>query len=176
MPTMVRNNQAGPTTFSDDSTGQKPVVWQGRGDNNRQDVRPIPDAFLESVAFQQALENGIFSVVESEQDRRAAQDAHRKQFQEQQRRQQQVSEALDERPDNDMFVLDCIGPKGKSGSVCGAQITLKSSEIGKTPPLCTQHSYLKAQFVPVETGRVVNGKPEVSWTRPRMGQPMKSGE
>jgi hypothetical protein len=174
MATMVRNHQAGPTTFSDDSTGQKPIVWQGSGDPNRQDVKPVPPAFLESVAFQEALECGIFSIVESDHDSAAIRAAHRAQFQAAQLRQQSVSEALEERPDNDILVLDCIGPEGKSGKVCGVQVTVKSSDQGTVPPLCTKHSYLKSQFVPMETDRVVAGRPEVTWTRPRMGQPMKS--
>src|ERR1700752_3298388 len=165
MPTMVRNNQAGPTTFSDDSTGQKPVVWQGRGDRNRQDVRPVHDALLESVAFQQALENGIFSIVQTEQERREAQDAHRRQFQQAQERQQSAGlDVLDQAPNNDIIVTDCIGPKGKSGQLCGEQVTLTAEQRGVVPPLCTRHTCLQSRFVPTETGKVVDGKPEVTWS------------
>lgn len=173
MPTMVRNHQAGPTTFSDDATGQKPVVWQGAGDVNRQDVRPIPDAFLESVAFLQAVENGIFSIIDSERDRTAIQDAHRRQFQAAQERQQSAgTEYFDSKPNEDIIVTSCIGPAGKTGKLCGETVTLTAQQRGNTVPLCIKHSYLKVQFIPTETGKVVDGKPEVTWSRPTLGQPL----
>jgi hypothetical protein len=177
MATMVRNRQPGPTTFSDDSTGQKPVVWQGRGDVNHQDVRPVPSAFLESVAFQQALETGIFEIVASDEEAARIREAHRAQFQSAQYKQQHLGDdVLDHQPDNDMLVKECIGPNGKSGKPCGEQVTVASRELNSAPPLCNKHRALRSQFVPVETGRVVAGRPEVMWTRPRLGQPVKSTE
>lgn len=175
MPTMVKNNQAGPTTFTDDSTGQKPVVWQGAGDRNRQDVRPIPDVFLESVAFQQALENGILSVVQSDAERAAAQAAHRRQFQEAQERQQNAGlNMIDESPNNDIVITSCLGPAGKSGNLCDEQVALTAEQRGTVPPLCNRHAYLKGKFVPTETGKVVDGKAEVTWSRPQLGQQLDS--
>lgn len=171
MPTMVRNNQPGPTTFSDESTGQKPVVWQGRGDPNRQDVRPVHDALLESVYFQQALENGVFSILDNDQERRAIQDAHRANFQAAQERRQHVGEEfIDAQPSQDIIVTECIGPKGHTGQLCGETVTLTAEQRGVVPPLCLRHIPLKPQFVATPTGKVVDGKPEVTWSRPKLGQ------
>lgn len=171
--TMVRNNQPGPTTFSDDSTKQKPVVWQGAGDPRGQDVKAVPPEFMESVHFLEALEVGIFSVVQTqaEVDRISAQ--HRQNFASAQHAQQNVSEKLlDQQPDNDLVLKECIGPKGRTGQMCGEAVTVKAADLHRMPPLCNKHKQLATKFIPTETDRFVNGKPEVVWRRPTMGQPL----
>lgn len=175
--TMVRNNQAGPTTFTDDSTGQKPVVWQGAGDPRGQDVRAVPKEFMESVNFLDALEVGIFSIVQDEREAQRAQQAHRDQFRRAQEAQQNVSERLlDQLPNNDLVLKECIGPKGKTGQMCGEAVTVKAIDLHRTPPLCAKHKQLSTQFIPVETDRIVSGKPEVTWSRPRLGQSITDGQ
>lgn len=173
MPTMVRNNQPGPTTFSDDSTGQKPVVWQGRGDRNHQDIRPVHDALFESVAFQTALQNGVFSIVQSEQERQQVQAAQRAVFLAAQERQQHAGEEfIDAKPSQDIIVTECVGPKGQTGQSCGETVTLTAEQHNSIPPLCTRHTYLEDQFVAAPTGQVVDGKAEVTWSRPKLGRPL----
>lgn len=165
--TMVRNHQPGPAVFADDSTGHKPVVWQGAGDMNNQDVRAVPEALLESVYFQDALEKGIFSIVESKQESTRIREAHRASWQAaEERRATAGQEALDASPDEDLVMLSCLGPAGRgTNKLCGQELTVKSAQRDKVPPLCNKHQYLKSQFIPTDTGRIVNGKSEVSWSR-----------
>lgn len=172
--TMVRNQQPGPTVFGDDSTGLKPVVWQGTGDPNGGDVKPVPDPLFESVQFQSALAYGIFSVVEDPAEQRRIQESKRQQFQEAEQQRQNISTAvLDTPEDNDILMKECIGPSGNSGKLCGETVQIRANKVNDAPPLCQKHGYLKSQFVPQETDRIVGGKPEVVWVRMTVGSPEK---
>lgn len=170
MPTnLVRNNQAGPSVFTDDRLKQQ-VEWQGSGDPNGLDIQPVPDDMLDSVHFQRAVVRGIFSIEEGTEKADEIFAMHRREWEDRQDRANDAGkEALDLVQDKDELVLSCIGPKGHTGELCGEQVLVKSAKRNEAPPLCAKHQNLKPKFLPEESGRIVNGKPEVVWRRATVG-------
>lgn len=169
MPTtLVRNNQPGPTVFSDGDKQQ--VEWQGSGDPNGLDIQPVPDVLFDHVQFQRSLTRGIFTVVDGDVTADEVYEQHRTEWEERQERQTNAGkEALELTQNNDMIVLKCIGPKGHTGENCGEDVTVKDAQRNDAPPLCPKHLQLKGKFLPEESGRIINGKPEVVWRRVSLG-------
>lgn len=163
-PTMIRNTMPGPTVFTDDSKNS--VEWAGAGDENGGDVQPVPESFIGNVSFQQALTRGIFAVEDADEEIEKILKAHRDQWQARIDRQRNASkEALETPQDEDVLMLECIGPAGHSGEMCKEPVAVKSKLRNEKPPLCQKHSYLASQFISEQTDRMIGGKAEVVWRR-----------
>lgn len=167
--TLVRNTQPGPTVFTDDKVGH--VEWQGADDPNSLDIQPVPDEMLDNVQFQQAVVRGILVIEQDTEKSLEIFASHKAEWEVRRDRQANAANEQVERPqDNDTLILDCLGPKGKSGEICGEPVAVKSAKQFDEPALCPKHYSLKSQFVPQETGKHVNGQAEIVWTRTVVGK------
>jgi hypothetical protein len=167
--TMIRNTQSGPTVFVAED-GQH-VEWEGAGDPNGLDIQPVPPTFVESVQFQRALTRGIFEIEMADDAVREALEKHRESWQARADMRRDASEQAIEKPqNNDTLMLDCMGPAGRgSTQLCKEPVPIRAAAVDTQPPLCPKHSYLKTQFTPEHTDRMIGGKQEVVWRRVRMG-------
>jgi hypothetical protein len=141
---MCQNQMPGPTVIAADAKRNYEVVFQGKGHPDGEDVQPIPDALLRTIAFQRAISRGVILVVEGA-DHPVVQQALSRQSDAFARRMasQQVAdrEVLEQASAADILVVNCIGPGSRPGAVCGDQVPVKSGDTG-SPPLCDRHKGL----------------------------------
>lgn len=167
--TMIRNLQSGPTVFTDSDGAH--VEWEGAGDANGADVQPVPPKFVENVQFQRALTRGVLAIESADDKVKEILDMHREAWAAREEMRRNATEASLDRPqDNDTLMVDCIGPAGRGPTpgLCGDPVPVKAVQQDKQPPLCAKHIYLKNQFTPETTDRMVGGKQEVVWRRVRV--------
>jgi hypothetical protein len=170
-PIMVRNMEPGPTVFTAPGNGAH-VEWQGAGDPQGLDMQSCPAEFLQLVAFCNALEKRIFEIVEDKDLIQETLSQHRNDWeQKQERRRNAGTDALEIVENKDMAMVNCIAPVAKGGKTCDVALSLKLADLSTKPPLCHEHQRFAGKFIAEETDKIVNGKPEVRWTLPRM-QPL----
>lgn len=172
-PIMVRNTESGPAVFTAPGNGTH-VEWQGAGDPQGLDIQSCPGEFLQIVAFRNAMEKGIFEVVNDEEQIETALTQHRDDWaQKQEQRRNAGTDAIEMAKDNDLLMFECIGLVGKGGQACGESLYIKSVDRNKIPPLCDKHKRFAAKYISEETGKITDGKPEVRWTLPTMDARVK---
>lgn len=146
---MCQNQMSGPTVIAGDAKRNYEVVFQGKGHPDGEDVQPIPDALMRTIAFQRALSRGVLRVVEG-QDHPIVVQALARQTDSFARRMQAqdmaAREVIDAPADNEITVVNCIGPGSRPGAVCGEQVPVRQGDSGK-PPLCDRHQGLKDNCV-----------------------------
>jgi hypothetical protein len=144
---MCQNQMPGPTVIAADAKRNYEVVFQGKGHPDGEDVQPIPEALLKTIAFQRAISRGVLLVVEGA-DHPVVQQALARQSDAFARRMQaqQVAdrEVMEQASAGDLLVVNCIGPGSRPGAVCGDQVPVKSGDTG-TPPLCDRHKGLSSR-------------------------------
>jgi hypothetical protein len=168
--TMIRNKQSGPTVFSDKESGSE-VTWEGAGHPDGLDVQPVPEPVLNNVQFQRALTRGVFEVEEADDEIKAILNKHRDSWQAREDQRRKASDEAVERPqDNDTLMVKCIGPAGRGPNpgLCEEPVSVKATKQDQIPPLCPKHVYLKSQFTPEHTDRMIGGRQEVIWRRVRV--------
>lgn len=146
---MCQNQMSGPTVIAADAKRNYEVVFQGKGHPDGEDVQPIPEALLRTIQFQRAISRGVITVIEGvghpvvQQALSRQSDAFARRMQA-----QQVSdrEVLDAPAQNDITVVNCIGPGSRPGAVCGDQVPVRQGDTGK-PPLCDRHKGLSGNCV-----------------------------
>jgi len=142
---MCQNQMSGPTVIAADAKRNYEVVFQGKGHPDGEDVQPIPEALMKTIAFQRAISRGVLLVVEGA-DHPVVQQALARQSDAFAKRMAAQSmadrEVLDSPAAADIIVINCIGPGSRPGAVCGEQVPVKSGDTGK-PPLCDRHQGLK---------------------------------
>jgi len=142
---MCQNQMSGPTVIAADAKRNYEVVFQGKGDPNGEDVQPIPEALLNTIAFRRAISRGVLAVIEGADHPVVVQalsrqtDAFAKRMAAQNMADREV---LDSPAAADITVVNCIGPGSRPGAVCGDQVPVKAGDTGK-PPLCDRHAGLK---------------------------------
>lgn len=146
---MCQNQMPGPTVIAADAKRNYEVVFQGKNDPDGNDVQPIPEALLRTIQFQRAISRGVLLVIEGadhpvvQQALARQTDAFARRMQSQQTADREV---LDAPAQNEITVVNCIGPGSRSGAVCGDQVPLRAGDTGK-PPLCDRHVNLKDRCV-----------------------------
>lgn len=164
-PIMVRNTHTGPTVFSNNDVK---VEWAGYGDPFGGDVQPVPETLFNDPNFYRAMNSGLFEKITDEGVIEEQARLQREQYQTAQAAKKNAGKSLlDETPDQDILVLNCLGDNPKGG-ICGEGVNIRSKDRAEVPPLCPRHQRLRSQFIAEETGRVVQGKPEVAWQRVTM--------
>lgn len=142
---MCQNMMAGPTVIAADAKRNYEVIFQGQNDPNGEDIQPIPEYLLRTPAFKRAIRQGIFRVIEGE-DNPIVQAAMSKQSDSFHKRiasdELKARESMDSKSANDMIVVTCIGPGTREGLVCDEQIPVRANEQGSRPPLCDRHQHL----------------------------------
>lgn len=169
MPFAVRNLEAGPAVFSD-PTQNIALEWQGAGDEDGNDIQQVPDILAENVNFLRALQKGIFQVEEAPEALRAALDKQTTSWRRKRAEAEQATQAtISEEANNDIIPTPCVGPGGKPGVACGADVMVREKQKGDKPPLCAKHKALAGEYVMTQTDKIVDGKAETKWTRMAMG-------
>lgn len=147
-PVMCQNMMAGPTVIASDPKETYAVTFEGRGDRSGGDVQPIPRELLSTPAFSKAIRQGVLKVVEGEEDPyvQAAMAKQSSSFRDRMAADElAVRETIDQASDNDMIVVNCIGPGTRPGDPCGEQIPVRAREKDAQPPLCSRHGHLSEQ-------------------------------
>lgn len=164
----VRNNESTITVFVAKIDGdEEPIEWGAHGSPIGDDVQEVSAVLLKNAKFRKALQRGIFDIVEADDEEVLDAFAAQKSAWKAQRAAKEEADRL----------VAMQQPRAYSGSQCLAQegrlqcpefaISSKASE---KPPLCSKHAHLSHQFTPEETGKFVDGKPEVNWVHVKLGR------
>jgi hypothetical protein len=142
---MCRNMMAGPTVIAADAKRNYEIIFAGKDSPDGEDYQSIPEYLLRTPQFSKALRQGILEVTEGEdhpvvQRAMARQtDAFRKKLDADTLA---AREVLDAASDEDLLVVNCIGPGSREGAVCGDQVAIKEKDASGRPPLCSRHQHL----------------------------------
>lgn len=142
---MCQNQMSGPTVIAADAHRNYEIIFQGRGHPDGEDVQAIPEYLMHTIQFKNAIRKGILKVIEGE-DHPIVVAAMRRQTDVFQKRLAAdalaAREVLDQVADNDIVIVNCIGPGSREGAVCGEQVPVKDKEQAGHPPLCDRHQHL----------------------------------
>ena len=142
---MVRNRMAGPTVIAADAKRSYELVFAGKDAPSGEDVQEIPEELLRTKQFRDAIRKGVLEVVEGLDHPVVVQALSRQtdSFAKRQAAENMAArEVLDAVADNDLVVVNCIGPGSRDGAVCGEQVPLKDKDQATRPPLCDRHQHL----------------------------------
>jgi hypothetical protein len=145
----------GPTVIASDPKSTYEVRFEGADDPDGGDIQLIPEEIVRTPAFAKAISQGIFEVIEGEENE-AVREALTRQNDAFWRRAKQDKDSamatLEAPADNDMIVINCIGPGSRPGAICGEEVPVRQREAVLNPPLCARHAGLAAQCVRRGTG------------------------
>lgn len=142
---MVRNMMHGPTVIAADAKRSYEIIFAAKDDPNGDDVQEIPEELLRAKAFRDGIRKGIFEVVEGDDHPVvvAAMARQTGRFRERMAAEELAArEVLDAVADNDLVVVNCIGPGPRDGAVCGDMVPVRDKEQASSPPLCDRHRHL----------------------------------
>jgi hypothetical protein len=142
---MCQNQMSGPTVIAADAKRNYEIIFQGKGHPDGEDVQAIPEYLMHTIQFKNAIRKGILLVIEGE-DHPVVVAAMRRQTDTFQKRlaadNLAAREVIDAAADNDIVIVNCIGPGSRDGAVCGEQVPLKDKDQASRPPLCDRHQHL----------------------------------
>lgn len=157
------------TVFTHKVDGEdEPIEWQANGSPTGEDYQELDSKLLKNAKFRKALQRGVFEIVEADDPEVLdAWDAQKRAWD----AQRQAKEEADR-------LVAMQQPRAYSGNQCLAQegrlqcpeFAISSKNTNEKPPLCSKHAHLAHQFAPEETGKFVDGKPEVNWVRVQLGR------
>lgn len=142
---MVQNKMSGPTVIAADAKRNYEMIFAGKGDPQGEDVQEVPEELLRTKQFRDALRKGVLEVVEGDDHPVviAAMARQSDSFAKRMAAENLASrEVMDAVADNDLVVVNCIGPGSRDGAVCGDQVPVKDKEQASRPPLCDRHQHL----------------------------------
>lgn len=165
----VRNLSDTITVFVYKANGEdEPLEWEAHESPTGGDYVEIDSTLLKNAKFRKALQRGILEIVDADDpDVLDAWAAQKSAWQ----AQRQAKEEADR-------MVSMQQPRAYSGNQCLAQegrlqcteFAISSKNTNEKPPLCSKHAHLAHQFTPEETGKFIDGKPEVNWVRVKMGR------
>lgn len=161
MPVLVKNCEPGPTVFSD-AANDVFVQWEGDGDPEGRDVQEVSDAIMKHPNFARAVRNGVFQLLNVDDDEAtrllapaAAQAAAQRKAE---------SDAIDatleaSNIDNDIVEVKCL--------VSEETLYLTNAQIKEAPPLAPRFAEQADDFMRVEVPGMVTskGEPQYAWVR-----------
>jgi hypothetical protein len=161
---VIRNTLPTIATFVDDTGASRIAMkWEAAGDPHGGDVREVPQELLANPQFREMVYRGIYAIDTDPQILRRALEAQRSHWDS--RQLSAASAEVELMRSQDQVVATgqpCIAPRGRE--LCGAY-GIVDEKTKDQPPLCPEHRHLAPQYKPNETGRVIDGKPEVVWRR-----------
>lgn len=159
---VVRNTLRGISVFTD--SDQQTTEWQGTDDPNGGDIVECPATYLKNPHFRQAVLRGLFVIEEAPEVLAAALEAQISEWNSRQQSKADSAASLQRMADRTIARgLTCIAPVGKA--LCGNISLVSGQNPSERPPLCSEHQHMVNQFVPSETGRVIDSKNEIVWKR-----------
>jgi hypothetical protein len=147
---MCQNQMPGPTVIAADAKRNYETIFAGKDDPDGNDVQPIPESLLRTIAFQRALRQGVLLVIEGDDHPVVVQAMSRQttSFRDRMTSQETAArEVIDKPSEDDILVVVCIGPGTRDGSACGEQVPVKSRDFAARPPLCGRHTQLSDRCV-----------------------------
>lgn len=162
-PVVVSNQLPGIVTFTDENTRIN-ITWAGKGDPNGGDVKEVSPVILANPQFREQVLREIFHIEAGPDVLQRALDLQRAHWQSRQLALSSASAEIEKAQDTIVATgQPCIAPKGRD--LCGSYALVMGKNSGEQPPLCEEHASLARQYFAHETGRQVDGKPEVIWKR-----------
>lgn len=164
MPLSVRNNEVNTTVFTKTVAGEPVrITWGAKGQPN--DTQRVPNSFADDIDFLNALEQGVFEVVDGppeilSQINQETAKARRLREETLARQAAAAESVMDRVQDKSMVGATCIGPGVRPGQVCGAQLLIAHKNVNDVPPLCGSHADLAPTFSLLETGSKGEGATE----------------
>ena len=142
---MVQNNMSGPTVIAADAKRNYEMIFAGKDDPQGEDVQEVPEELFRTKQFRDAIRKGVLVVIEgadhpvvvSALSRQS--DAFAKRMAAEELASREVLNAV---ADNDLVVVNCIGPGSREGAVCGEMVPIKDKDQASRPPLCDRHQHL----------------------------------
>lgn len=171
MPVLVKNNVAGPTVFSD-PVSHVQIEWAASGDPEGNDFQYVPDDLVNNVNFMKAVTRGIYAIEDAPE---GVHEAILRQGEAYRHRQEAAKAAaaavIDQRADDDLISMPCMGPGARPGSDCGDLVPVRAKHRDRKPPLCDRHAGMLNLFALVETDKFdeTSGKYDKKWVRSREG-------
>jgi len=147
-PIFLQNEQAGPLVFRDDASNVE-IVWQGKGDNSGNDMQAVPVSFLNNVNFLRILNRGAVTLIDADEDVRAAVESQlaspilqRQAAAAAERKVEAAAEMapLDRPEKNDYITIGCIGPSSRGQGNCGAEVPVREATKA-TLPRCAPSTF-----------------------------------
>lgn len=161
---VLSNQQDGITVFFDDVTRVE-LTWKGKGDPDGGDVKQVPSALLNNPVFCEQIQRGLFRIENSTDQLSRSIQLQQAAWTERQDKAAHADAELQKQQEETVVAVGraCIAPKG--GAMCGSYAIVAGKDSPEEPPLCDEHAHLASQYESSDTGRTVNGKPEVIWKR-----------
>ncbi len=128
------------------------------------DIMELPSSYLKNAQFRKQLQRGVFEIIDG--DDPAVVEAFSSQKRVWEASQAAKSEAdhlVDRNQVRAFSGLNCIAQEGRG--TCPEFAISASKNNREKPPLCSKHAHLSSQYTPEETGKFVEGKPEIQWNR-----------
>lgn len=176
MPLLVQNEMAGATVIN--LRDMDPLILGPKDSPLGDDVQRTPDAAAEDINFMKALDGGVISIVSAPAEVTAKLDKQQVSFRQQkEEREARVAQSIDRQQDNDMVMVECIGPNPSGRGQCGQGVPIRSRQRDKKPPLCSTHDGLRNQFVLTENVNAPldnDGKTPQVWKRVTAGDALPS--
>lgn len=162
---IARNTQDTITVFVAKIDGNEEISEFGpKGDPHGGDVMEIPSKYLKNAQFRKILRKGIIEIIDGDNpDVVTAFEADQASWAAQQSAKHESDQFLDQQQVRAFSGVQCIAQEGR-GTCAEFAISAQKNNREK-PPLCSKHAYLAGQYTPEETGRFVEGKPEIHWNR-----------
>lgn len=160
----VRNTLPNIAVFTRVNQGNLEISEFGpKGDPEGNDVMQLSASYLRDASFSKQLQKGIFEIIDADNPAVvAAFEAQRAAWATQQAQKEQTDAiSAAHRPKN-VSGTDCIAV---DGSAPCSEKAVYATNYRERPPLCQRHQFLQPQYVGEETGRFVNGRPEMQWSR-----------
>jgi hypothetical protein len=134
------------------------------GDPEGNDVMELPSLYLKNAQFRKQLQRGIFEIIDADDPAvLEAMDAQKAAWEATQNAKHENDAIIDRQQVKAFSGIQCIAQEGRLQ--CAEFAISAKANNNEKPPLCTRHAHLASQYVSEETGKFIDNKPEVHWTR-----------
>lgn len=159
----VRNKVKSITVFVAKIDGvDEQSEFQAYGDPNGNDVLELPSVYLKNANFRTALKRKILEIVDADDpDVLDAFEAQNRAWDAQQAAKEESDRMVALQSPRAFSGIQCLAQEGRAQC---SEFAI-SSKVSERPPLCSKHAHLSHQYAPEETGKFIDGKPEVQWRR-----------
>lgn len=173
MPLLVRNNQPGPTCFSDKMSGLE-LLWEGSGDPGGGDIQQVPDVLAENINFMRVVNRGVLIVEDGNPEVIAKLQLQSQSWADRQAAATEAAQAtILERKEDDIIILPCVGPATRGKGTCAKDVPVREKHKDDAPALCSMHSSLVNEFVRSDADfDNTTGKSVIKWSRATTGEPL----
>lgn len=139
--------------------------FAAHGDPNGGDFMELPSTYLKNPQFRKSMQQEIYDIVDADDPEViGAVVAQRASWKAAQSMRDEAERMVQSQAPRAFSGTQCLAQDGRSQC---AEFAI-SSKTSERAPLCTRHSHLAHQYAPEETGKFIDGKPEVAWHRVKL--------